>query len=93
MTTSASAVPCLICDTPLMLRLVRGRKSGKPFLMLICPVDGRHFRGFITYRDYVAGVLARLEGQTPTPESGVGLDYADVPQRRSTTNLERANDQ
>jgi hypothetical protein len=89
--TPSPAVPCLVCATPLALRLVRGRKSGKPFLMLICPVDGRHFRGFITQRDYVAGVLARLEGQTPRPESGIGLDYVDVPQRRSTTNLERAN--
>jgi hypothetical protein len=61
--------------------------------MLICPIDGRHFRGFITHRDYVSGVLARLEGQTPTPESGVGLDYADAPERRSRINLERASDQ
>jgi hypothetical protein len=93
MTTSASAVPCLVCGIPLMLRLARGRKSGKPFLMLICPVDGRHFRGFITQRDYVAGVLARLEGHTPDSESGVGLDYGNIPERRSTTNLERANEQ
>ena len=92
MTIADSAVPCLICGTPLTLRLAQGRKSGKPFLMLICPIDGRHFRGFITHRDYVAGVLARLEGQTPTPESGVGLDHAGVPERRSRTNLERAND-
>ena len=60
--------------------------------MLICPVDGRHFRGFITHRDYVSGVLARLESQTPTPERGVGLDYAEAPERRSITNLERASD-
>jgi hypothetical protein len=91
--TPSPSVPCLVCATPLALRLVRGRKSGKPFLMLICPIDGRHFRGFITQRDYVAGVLARLEGQTPSPESGIGLDYVDVPQRSSTTNLERANNQ
>jgi hypothetical protein len=93
MTLAASSVPCLICGTPLILRLARGRKSGKPFLMLICPIDGRHFRGFITHRDYVAGVLARLEGQPPSPESGVGLDHADAPDRRSRTNLERASDQ
>jgi hypothetical protein len=85
-------VPCLVCTTALTLRLVRGRKSGKPFLMLICPMDGRHFRGFITHRDYVAAVLARLEGKTPGPESGVRLDNGDIPERRSTTNLERAND-
>jgi hypothetical protein len=73
MSTSSFQIPCLVCTTALTLRLVRGRKSGKPFLMLICPADGRHFRGFITHRDYVAGVLARLEGQTPGAESGVGL--------------------
>ena len=93
MTQSSPLVPCLVCATALSLRLARGRKSGKPFLMLICPVDGRHFRGFITHRDYVAGVLARLEGQTPDSESGVGLDNGDLPDRRSRTNLERANDQ
>jgi hypothetical protein len=91
--TSSSPVPCLVCATALTLRLVRGRKSGKPFLILICPVDGRHFRGFITHKDYVAGVLARLEDQTATPEGGVGLDYAETPDRRSRTNLERSSDQ
>jgi hypothetical protein len=92
MTPSSPPVPCLVCATALTLRLVRGRKSGKPFLMLICPVDGRHFRGFITHRDYVAGVLARLEDQPPTLESGVGLgNYADAPNRRSRTNVERAS--
>ena len=73
MTPASLQVPCLVCAAALTLRLARGRKSGKPFLMLICPVDGRHFRGFITHRDYVGGVLARLEDQTPTPEGGVGL--------------------
>ena len=38
-----------------------GRKSGKAFLMLVCPVDGRHFRGFITDRTYVRQVMSRLE--------------------------------
>ena len=92
MTPASLQVSCLVCATALTLRLARGRKSGKPFLMLICPVDGRHFRGFITHRDYVAGVLSRLEDQTPTPEGGVGLDYAEAPERRSITNLERASD-
>ena len=27
------------------------------FLMLVCPKDGRHFRGFIQDREYVQGVL------------------------------------
>jgi hypothetical protein len=91
--SSSPGVPCLVCGSSLSLRTARGRKSGKPFLMLVCPVDGRHFRGFITHRDYVAGVLARLEDQTPGSKSKVGLDYADAPDRRSRNNLERASDQ
>jgi hypothetical protein len=92
MTTASSEVPCLVCGNTLTLRLVKDRKSHKPFLMLICTIDGRHFRGFITYQDYVAGVLAHLEGQTSGSESGVGLEHSDIPERRSRTNLERAND-
>jgi hypothetical protein len=88
MTVSTSAVPCLICSTPLTLRLARRRKSGKPFLMLICPIDGRHFRAFVTDKAYVSAVLARLEGQTPDYEGGGGPDYADAPDRRSRTNLD-----
>ena len=59
----SQAIPCLICGRALTLRLARGRKSGKPFLMLICPQDGRHFRGFINDQTYVKQVLAKLEGQ------------------------------
>ena len=58
---TANATPCLICQQPLVLRLARGRKSGKPFLMLICPQDGRHFRGFINDKKYVRQVLDKLE--------------------------------
>jgi hypothetical protein len=84
MTTESPQVPCLVCGAALTLRLVKGRKSHKPFLMLICAIDGRHFRGFITHRDYVAGVLARLEGQT-TDESRDGLEHSDTPDMRSKT--------
>ncbi len=52
---------CLICTQPLLVRIVRGRRSGKPFVMLICSQDARHFRAFINDRDYVAQVLERLE--------------------------------
>ena len=57
-------VTCLVCQQPLTLRLARGRKSGKPFLMLVCPQDGRHIRAFINDKEYVAGVLARLEARS-----------------------------
>ena len=42
------------------LRPAKGRKSGKPFIMLVCGVDGRHFRAFINDQDFVAKVLNRL---------------------------------
>jgi hypothetical protein len=64
MTPASPSVHCLICSTALTLQLARGRKSGKPFLMLICPQDGRHFRGFINDQTYVKGVMAKLENQS-----------------------------
>ena len=52
---------CPICHQALSVQLARGRRSGKPFIMTICPQDGRHFRGFISDRTFVRGVLERLE--------------------------------
>ncbi len=56
MTATTNPMPCLVCRTQLEIRLARGRKSGKAFLMVICPEDGRHFRGFVGDRDYVQQV-------------------------------------
>ena len=55
--------PCPVCGVPLRVRLARGRKSGKPFVMLLCAQDGRHFRAFINDQQYVAQVIERLEGK------------------------------
>ena len=90
MSTQSPQLPCLVCQQPLTLRLARGRKSGKAFLMLLCAQDGRHFRGFINDREYVDKVLARLEDQTPVGDNGVDLSDGTTPSRRSKTNLERA---
>jgi hypothetical protein len=60
----------------LRISAAQGLASHKNFLMLVCPGDGRHFRGFINDREYVAKVLARLEGQAPA--SAVGGDGEDV---------------
>ena len=54
-------IPCPVCGTTLILRPAQGRKSGKPFLMLVCPSDGRHFRTFINDQEYVRQVFNRLE--------------------------------
>jgi len=52
---------CPVCANPLAFQITRGRKSGKPSLMMKCPRDGRHFRGFICDRDYLQRLLERLE--------------------------------
>jgi hypothetical protein len=57
------SLPCPVCEQQLSVRLARGRKSGKPFVMLVCPSDGRHIRGFINDQKFVASVLSRLEGR------------------------------
>ena len=54
-------IPCVVCGGPLALRVAHGRESGKPFLMLVCTTDGRHFRAFINDQAYVRGVLDGLE--------------------------------
>ncbi|HZA25606.1 MAG TPA: hypothetical protein VFA32_23925 [Dehalococcoidia bacterium] len=61
---SSPGIPCIVCGTSLTLRTARGRKSGKPFLMLLCPQDGRHFRGFINDQSYVKEVLSKLEARS-----------------------------
>ena len=52
----SSEAVCIVCKAILQIKPARGRKSGKPFVMLVCPVDGRHFRGFITDQDYLKRV-------------------------------------
>lgn len=43
-----NTIGCPVCSKPLSVTVAKGRKSNKPFIMLKCDVDGRHFRGFIT---------------------------------------------
>lgn len=51
-------VKCPICSKPLSVRMARGRRSNKPFILLVCPEDGRHFRAFISDQDYIVKVIA-----------------------------------
>ncbi len=50
-------IGCPVCSMPLSISVAKGRKSNKPFIMLKCPFDGRHFRAFITDQKYVNRVL------------------------------------
>ena len=65
--STAKPIPCPICLRDLEIRNATGRKSGKPFLMFICPEDGRHFRGFINDQGFMQQVLQKLR-----PEAGQG---------------------
>jgi hypothetical protein len=38
--------------------MARGRRSNKPFILLVCPEDGRHFRAFISDQGYISKVIA-----------------------------------
>jgi hypothetical protein len=76
MTNNSQKLPCLVCGCQLAVRVARGRKSGKPFVMIICPADGRHFRGFVGDREYVNRVAraAGVLGPDPAaPSLGVGV--------------------
>ncbi len=89
--TPSTQSPCPVCRQPLALRIARGRKSGKTFLMLLCAHDPRHFRGFINDRTYVDSVLSRLEDHAPLKEAAVDPNDSPAPSGRSKTNLERGN--
>ncbi len=91
MTSSIQGIPCLICGDPLTVRTARGRKSGKPFVMLVCGRDGRHFRGFITDQTYVGEILARLERLREGGEGGGDLEDGKSPSKRSKSDLERGS--
>ncbi|HZA24156.1 MAG TPA: hypothetical protein VFA32_16395 [Dehalococcoidia bacterium] len=89
--TASAGIPCIVCGAGLTLRTARGRKSSKCFLMLVCPQDGRHFRGFINDQDYVKEVLARLEGHTPSLQEGDDVDGNPRSSNGSRTGLEGGN--
>ena len=60
-TNQNQPIQCPVCGDPLSLQIASGRKSGKTFLMLKCLRDGRHFRGFITHRQFVESLIQKLE--------------------------------
>ena len=55
------SIRCLVCKGELTISAAQGRKSKKPFVMLKCSQDGRHFRAFITDQEYVKKVMAGVE--------------------------------
>ncbi len=67
-------IPCPVCSTGLQLSPARSRKSKKPktFLMLVCPADGRHFRGFIQDVEFVGRVVDAAGISASTGTGSVG---------------------
>jgi hypothetical protein len=63
-----NSIGCPVCSAPLSVRAAEGRKSHKPFIMLVCDINPRHFRGFITDQEYVRGVLDRQSDGPGTKE-------------------------
>ena len=61
-------IKCPICSNTLLVKVAKGRKSNKPFIMLVCGKDGRHFRGFVTDQPYVKKVL----GEHSLQGTGIG---------------------
>jgi len=57
------ALKCPVCGTDMEVRLARGRRSGKAFIMALCTENPRHLRAFINDKAYVAQVLERLEAK------------------------------
>ena len=65
-----NAITCPICQNQLSVKVAKGRKSNKPFIMLKCDKDGRHFRGFITDQEYVKKLLDEHTLQGTGTEGG-----------------------
>ena len=55
------SIRCLVCKSELTVSAAQGRKSKKPFVMLKCSQDGRHFRAFINDQEYVKKVMTGVE--------------------------------
>lgn len=77
-------IACPLCTTLLVVKPARGRKSGKPFIMLVCPENGRHMRAFISDQKFVERVIAEA-GLTvavpPAERRGRGTQEGGVGRR------------
>ena len=75
-----SKVQCPVCAAELRISPAKSRRAKHPkvFIMLVCPEDGRHFRGFINDQAYVnrvldaAGVNEKATDPTPLGVGSVG---------------------
>ena len=62
MTTGDVRARCPLCSTALRMSIATSKRN-KVSIALICPINGRHFRGFIADQNYVRRVLDLLGEQ------------------------------
>ena len=74
MTTLDKVLPCPICGADLEVKPCRPSKAGKNSLQVICPVDGRHLRGFIAHQPLVDDLLRGLKDLSSPKEQEEGND-------------------
>ena len=74
MTTLDKVLPCPICGTDLEVKPCRPSKRGKNSIQVICPVDGRHLRGFIAHQPLVDDLLWSLKDLSSPKEQEEGKD-------------------
>jgi hypothetical protein len=55
------ALNCPVCGGSLAFKLAHSKRTAKVFVMMMCPINGKHLRAFISDKDFVASVLATLE--------------------------------
>ena len=78
-TSGVKGIKCPICQTSLVFSLATSRKAKrkKAFVMVKCPGDGRHFRGFISDQKFVGKLVdsslkRTLDSPGPSTAAGTG---------------------
>ena len=71
MTALNDSLPCPLCGADLTVAPCRPSKAGKNSLHIRCPVDARHFRGFIAHQPLVNELLQRLRDSAQPQEVGL----------------------
>ena len=69
-------ISCPVCGGSLRISPANSRKAEKKkvFLMLACPISGKHFRGFIGDQPFVKRVIEALNRESlPLDPTGTGV--------------------
>lgn len=74
MTTPITNIRCPLCSQGLRFSIASSRRAKvkKHFIMLVCPRDARHFRGFISDQRFVGNLIAQTAPQAPPVGTGTG---------------------